>query len=303
MTVESYYLEPKAMGVLELPGTLKVNLMTLPWVRQMRVGNRETKRSKKVYVHSDAGCVHSSNPESIVQGLGPKHIYFKRCDGKWINAFGEQLNIFMDNAKEDGSRQVSTELSVEGLTSDVAEVSESRGDEAEQPESADPVPQPVSAIVSDTIIEPEIEDFNDKVNPWLAVDMPKPETEELESANLSEPTSPLDIISKAINDSAISLSGRTPSRPASLTPTSTELSISTLSEKTFLMPWEYLAKQMLLPDPPALPVELNFDPAKLAEMAWQRNNMRKAVDEVKELKTDEEARRRRKKRWWKIWKH
>ncbi|RMD41538.1 hypothetical protein DV735_g3559, partial [Chaetothyriales sp. CBS 134920] len=89
MIVERYYLQvTPSTGAASVDenhdhdeDAAQTNLMNVGWVKRIRLGNRETRRSKKVYVHDpDGGCIHSRNPDVIVQGLGPKHLYFKRCD-------------------------------------------------------------------------------------------------------------------------------------------------------------------------------------------------------------------------------
>ncbi len=70
----------------------KTDLMDIPWIKQVREENEETKKPRRVYQHGDT-CLHGNHPESIVQGRGIGGIYWKRCDGRFINALGEHLDV------------------------------------------------------------------------------------------------------------------------------------------------------------------------------------------------------------------
>ena len=68
------------------------DLMDVPWIKQLREENEETKKPRKVYQHGET-CLHGSDPKSIVQGRGIEGIYWKRCDGRFRNALGDELGV------------------------------------------------------------------------------------------------------------------------------------------------------------------------------------------------------------------
>ena len=74
-----FYIEPE-----------KTNLMDVAWVKQIREDNKETHKPRKLYQHGET-CLYGSDPTSIVQGRGLNGIYWKRCDGRYLNVFGEEL--------------------------------------------------------------------------------------------------------------------------------------------------------------------------------------------------------------------
>ena len=73
------------------------NLMDVSWVKQIREENEETSTPQNHYVHCGT-CLYGNDPASIVQGKGAKGIYYKRCDERYVNALGEELEVdtFMD---------------------------------------------------------------------------------------------------------------------------------------------------------------------------------------------------------------
>jgi hypothetical protein len=70
----------------------KTDLMDVDWVKQIRASNEETRKPRKLYQHGDT-CLHGKEPESVVQGRGIQGIYWKRCDGHYLNALGQELHI------------------------------------------------------------------------------------------------------------------------------------------------------------------------------------------------------------------
>ena len=78
----------------------KTNLMDVDWVEQIREDNEETKKPRKLYQHGET-CLHGKDPTSIVQGRGIEGIYWKRCDGRFFNALGEELDVDQIMAEDD----------------------------------------------------------------------------------------------------------------------------------------------------------------------------------------------------------
>lgn len=74
------------------PGKRNTDLMNLSWVKQIRNDNDETSKTRKLYQHGDT-CFFSPDPQSIVQGRGLEGIYWKQCDGRYMNAIGVELHL------------------------------------------------------------------------------------------------------------------------------------------------------------------------------------------------------------------
>ena len=116
MAMVLYFLEPG-----------KTDLMDVGWVRAIREGNRETRRDKKRWVHQ-GGCVWGEEPESVVQGNGVEGVYFRRCDGRWINGVGGVLEMAgrdqadVSDAPDEGSTKAEkgTEVEVGELDTNLA---------------------------------------------------------------------------------------------------------------------------------------------------------------------------------------
>ena len=81
ITMALFYIDPG-----------KTDLMDVDWVKQIREDNDETKQPRKLYQHSET-CLHGRDPISIVQGRGIEGIYWKRCDGRYFNALGEEIDV------------------------------------------------------------------------------------------------------------------------------------------------------------------------------------------------------------------
>ena len=96
----------------------ETDLMDVPWIKQLREENEQTKKPRKVYQHGET-CLHGSNPNSIVQGRGIGGIYWKRCDGSFRNALGAQLRVEQstneDQAVETAAEQLDQEPEEEKL--------------------------------------------------------------------------------------------------------------------------------------------------------------------------------------------
>lgn len=348
IVVERYYIEPKQSGNSPVHLLRQTNLMHVGWVRRIREGNRETKRSKKVYMHDESGCIYSKDPESILQGLGPRYLYFKRCDGQFINAFGEALEI---TEPKNGWAKKQPESSAAA-----AKIPTAVAPDALPPVDGGPLTiEPDQQSLADTVQEgtetvnakpdkqlSDCDDFNEKANPWADIQpLPTPDSvPELEAAMIDDikglrkiydleqsDLSPTDLESgwqehwkaccdqlDAKKESAGEDTVETISPPAAQyvepdssrhnsTSAGTPALRSLTPSATFLMPYEFAAAKKIeaeLAPPPTLPVELNHDPAKVAELAWRRHNMAKVAEEAKEI-ADEKKARRRKGRWWKLW--
>jgi hypothetical protein len=69
-----------------------MDLKDVGWVKTIREGNEETRKSRKVYKHGET-CLYGPDPEGIVQGKGVEGIYWRQCDGRWVNALGAELRM------------------------------------------------------------------------------------------------------------------------------------------------------------------------------------------------------------------
>ena len=94
MAMSFYYLDP---GMTDL--------MHIRWIKQIREDNEETKKSRKEYTHGET-CLHGLDPTSIVQGRGLEGIYWNRCDGRYLNALGEELDVRQVTNDDDSIRGV-----------------------------------------------------------------------------------------------------------------------------------------------------------------------------------------------------
>ena len=94
MAMSFYYLGP---GMTDL--------MHIRWIKQIREDNEETKKSRKEYKHGET-CLHGEDPISIVQGRGLEGVYWKRCDGRFLNALGAQLDVGQVTNDDDSARDV-----------------------------------------------------------------------------------------------------------------------------------------------------------------------------------------------------
>ena len=116
MAMVLYFLEPG-----------KTDLMDVGWVRGIREGNSETRRDRKRWVH-EGNCVWGQEPESVVQGKGVEGVYFRRCDGRWVNGVGGALKITgrdggdVSEALDEGSMKAEkgTEVELEELDTNLA---------------------------------------------------------------------------------------------------------------------------------------------------------------------------------------
>jgi hypothetical protein len=63
--------------------------------------------------------LHGKDPESVVQGRGIQGIYWKRCDGRYLNALGQELQI--EDLVKDGPNQEPLGLELESDPTKLAE--------------------------------------------------------------------------------------------------------------------------------------------------------------------------------------
>jgi hypothetical protein len=115
----------------------ETDLMDVGWVKQIREDNEVTSRPRKLYQHGET-CLHGTDPRSIIQGRGVEGIYWKRCDGRYVNALGEDLQL--DALMADDPEPESVEHDIETDEKKLAELAwrrhnpgDSDEDEEEQP--------------------------------------------------------------------------------------------------------------------------------------------------------------------------
>lgn len=116
----------------------QTDLMDVGWVKQVREDNEETKKPRKAYQHGES-CLYGSDPTSIVQGRGIEGIFWKRCDGRYLNAFGEELRL--DELMEDDSVPVSLVFDTETDESKLAEMAWKRHHPEDSDEEEEVVPK------------------------------------------------------------------------------------------------------------------------------------------------------------------
>jgi hypothetical protein len=72
------------------PPSTELDLTLIPWFPLMRWSDVRAWTPRTKYVHV-RDCLHGPNTDYIVQGTGLEGIYYKRCDGRYVNAAGDVL--------------------------------------------------------------------------------------------------------------------------------------------------------------------------------------------------------------------
>jgi hypothetical protein len=336
MVVERWFLEPKVQqldedsesedeedgedDVLVGDTNKEIDMMDLGWVRRMRLLNKETKRCRKLYIHDeDGGCFFSGNPESIVHGFGPRELYFKRCDGKWLNAFGEKLAIetpHEDRMKDDRASEAFEALDhpetpgAEETRTRPQRKLQDHFSNMELPETEDSPMESATVDEITTAIDPAIEPQADSIatkvvsfatnpTPWSTVSpsiLPRTTSTGSTPPPPSSSTVPL---SHPRSDQVPPIAAE--SGTSSNTAIATKIPVCQLDDllRAPMTP-ENVKRLTDLCPMPELPTNLDADPARVAEFEWKRKNILLAFKESVEAQNEREARKARKK-WWRLW--
>lgn len=69
-----------------------VSLEHVPFLHHFRKISERASLPRVEYLHTET-CIHGSKPDCIVQGPGLAGLYYKRCDGRFVNALGHVLDV------------------------------------------------------------------------------------------------------------------------------------------------------------------------------------------------------------------
>lgn len=96
-------------GVAEAEEDL-VSLEHVPFLHRYREISERANLPRVEYLHTDS-CLHGSNPDCIVQGSGVAGLYYKRCDGRFVNALGDILGAESQPPSREAASPPSTSTS------------------------------------------------------------------------------------------------------------------------------------------------------------------------------------------------